>query len=59
MKIWLIDTGPIVAYLNAKDPDHDRVESRLDLFTGALATTSAVVTETMDFVAPVGAVLDG
>ncbi len=51
MRIWLIDTGPIVAYLDATDPDHERVGSRLESFAGGLATTSAVVTEAMYFVA--------
>ena len=52
MKIWLIDTAPIVAYLDSTDPYHERVSSRLEEFDGGLASTSAVVTETMHFVAP-------
>jgi len=47
---WLIDTGPLVAYLDAADPAHARVAPCLDHFAGQLATTSAVITETMYFV---------
>ena len=52
MKTWLIDTGPIVAFLDRKDPYHAQVASRLDKCDGTLATTSAVITESMHFVAP-------
>jgi len=48
---WLIDTGPLVAYLDARDPDHAEVARRLDAFSGRLATTSAVITESMHLVA--------
>jgi len=47
---WLIDTGPIVAYLDAADSEHARVGERLDRFSGRLVTTGAVVTEAMYFV---------
>ena len=50
MKTWLVDTGPLVAYLDARDPHHRRVSERLGRFRGALATTSAVITEAMHFV---------
>jgi len=50
VKTWLLDTGPLVAYLDARDPGHGRVAARLDDFTGQLATTSAVITEAMHFV---------
>lgn len=49
MKRWIIDTGPLVAYLDAGDPFHAVVSSTLDEFTGRLHTTSAVVTEAMHF----------
>jgi predicted nucleic acid-binding protein len=39
---WLIDTGPIVAYVDAADGEHARVAERLDRFSGRLVTTSAV-----------------
>lgn len=52
MKTWIVDTGPLVAYLDAGDPGHTRVVPRWDTFTGRLVTTSAVITETMHFVAP-------
>ena len=50
MKTWLIDTGPLVAYLDANDPWHAEVVAALDGFSGQLATTSAVVTEAVHFV---------
>ena len=50
MKTWLVDTGPLVAYLDAGDPGHAEVVARLGDFTGQLATTSAVITEAMHFV---------
>jgi len=49
MKIWLIDTGPIVAYLDARDPAHGAVATRLDSFSGWLFTTDAVIVEAMHF----------
>lgn len=52
MKPWIVDTGPLVAYLRLDDPAHAEVVSCLDRFTGQLITTSAVITEAMHFVAP-------
>jgi predicted nucleic acid-binding protein len=49
----LIDTGPIVAYLDAKEQKHIEVCEVLDSFSGQLLTTSAVITETMHFVSEV------
>ena len=49
MKSWLIDTGPLVAYLDASDPNHAETAACLDDFTGQLFTTSAVITEAMHF----------
>ncbi|MBI4477842.1 MAG: PIN domain-containing protein [Acidobacteria bacterium] len=51
MKRWIIDTGPLVAYLDVGDPFHESVSSTLDGFTGRLHTTSAVITEAMHFLA--------
>ena len=51
MRAWLLDTGPLVAYLDAADPAHRDVATRLGGWTGRLCTTSAVVTEAMHFVA--------
>ena len=50
MKLWLLDTGPIVAYLDAAE----RVAECLDAFRGQLVTSSAVVVEAMHFVGNVG-----
>jgi hypothetical protein len=47
--VWLLDTGPIVAYLDSDDPSHELASEVLDRFTGQLVTTSAVVTEAMHF----------
>ncbi|MDH3590105.1 MAG: PIN domain-containing protein [Gammaproteobacteria bacterium] len=52
MKIWLLDTGPIIAYLDPRDPFHAPVTQQLGQFSGRLCTTSAVITEAMHFVAP-------
>lgn len=50
MNVWLVDTGPLVAYLDSREAEHEQVGSVLDGFIGVLATTSAVVTEVMHFV---------
>lgn len=49
MKTWLLDTGPLVAYLDANDADHAAVAACLEAFAGQLCTTSAVITEAMHF----------
>jgi predicted nucleic acid-binding protein len=50
LRSWLLDTGPLVAYLVASEKDHVQVAALLDSFAGQLFTTSAVITETMYFV---------
>ena len=50
VRSWLIDTGPMVAYLDRTDPNHAEIVACLDDFTGQLVTTSAVITESMHFV---------
>jgi predicted nucleic acid-binding protein len=50
VKTWLLDTGPLVAYLDGGDPGHGEVVSCLEGFSGQLATTSSVITEAMYFV---------
>jgi predicted nucleic acid-binding protein len=47
---WLIDTGPLVAYVDANDAAHAAVAECLGGFTGRLHTTAAVVTEAMHLV---------
>ena len=47
LKPLLIDTGPLVAYLDNADKEHKKVAAVLDDFTGTLCTTSAVITESM------------
>ena len=49
MSRWLVDTGPIMAYLDAGDSQHESVAEALNAFRGHLVTTSAVVTEAMFF----------
>lgn len=49
LRSLLIDTGPIVAYLNWRDVAHDQVALILDRFSGQLHSTSAVITEAMHF----------
>lgn len=50
MRTWIVDTGPLVAYLDAGDAAHEVVARRWDAFSGRLVTTSAVITEAMHFV---------
>jgi predicted nucleic acid-binding protein len=51
VKTWLIDTGPIVAFLDARDPAHEEVAQRWAGQIGVCATTSAVITEAMHLLA--------
>lgn len=53
VSLCLIDTGPLVAYLDATDRAHSEVVHPLDDYTGRLATTSAVISESMYFVSEV------
>ncbi len=53
MSPWLLDTGPLVAALNRRDPAHSRCTAALAAFTGPLWTTGAVVTEAMHFLSGV------
>jgi predicted nucleic acid-binding protein len=53
MKTWLLDTGPLVAFLDARDDAHDACVSCLGPFRGQLWTTSAVITESMHMVSDV------
>lgn len=46
---WLLDAGPLVAYLVAAEPDHEVVANALEAFRGRLVTTSAVIVEAMHF----------
>lgn len=50
MRTCLVDTGPLIAYLDARDPEHEAVATWLDGYSGQLLTTSAVITEAMHFV---------
>ncbi len=50
MRAWLLDTGPLVAYLVASEKEHPKVAARLEAFAGQLVTTNAVITEAMHFV---------
>jgi len=47
MRTLLIDTGPLVAYLDPTDAAHHAVAGSLDDFAGMLCSTSAVITEAM------------
>ena len=49
LRSLLLDTGPLVAYLDSKDPAHRKVDEQLSSFSGQLHTTSAVVTEANAF----------
>lgn len=47
LKTRLIDTGPLVAYLDRADSEHERIAAAIGSFRGTLCTTSAVITEAM------------
>ncbi len=51
MRTWLVDTGPLVAYLDRADSRHDEVSEALDGFSGRLVSTGAVITEAMHLLA--------
>lgn len=53
MRAWLLDTGPLVAYLDASEPKHAEVSDLIDSFSGKLYTTSAVIGESMYFLSSV------
>lgn len=46
----MVDTGPLIAYLDRKDPQHDLVAAFIDRFKGQLVTTAPVVDEVMYFI---------
>lgn len=50
MKTWLLDTGPIVAYLDTDDPFHLSVAEAINAFSGEFVTTNAVIVESMYFI---------
>lgn len=50
LRALLVDTGPLAAYLNRRDPAHEEIAACLAAFSGQLHTTSAVITEAMHFV---------
>lgn len=47
LTLWLLDTGPVVAFIDRTDRAHASVSDRLSTFTGQLVTTGAVITEAM------------
>ena len=49
MRPSLLDTGPLVALLDRKDPNHEWVSPRFSSVLGHLVTTGAVVTEATFF----------
>jgi uncharacterized protein len=56
VRSWIVDTGPLVAYLDARDAAHAEVVACWDAFPGRLLTTNAVITEAVHYVgeSPVG-----
>ncbi|WP_306320509.1 MULTISPECIES: type II toxin-antitoxin system VapC family toxin [unclassified Streptomyces] len=41
----IVDTGPLVAFLNRNDPDHERCADLLESYDGELLVTPYVLTE--------------
>jgi len=50
MEAWLLDTGPIVAFLDDTDAAHRVVVRACERFAGRFVTTDAVVVEAMHLV---------
>lgn len=50
MDAWLLDTGPIVAFLDDTDAAHRMVVRAFEGFTGRFVTTDAVIVEAMHLV---------
>jgi len=53
VKTWLLDTGPLVAYLDVRDSAHAQAVECLGSFTGHVVTTDAVIVEAMYFVSAI------
>ena len=51
--VILVDTGPLVAYLDRGDSAHEFVRSRWEPIAGRFVTTAAVFTEAMHLLRPV------
>ncbi len=51
MRTWLIDTGPLVAYLDRGDAAHASIAHTFGGFSGRFVTTGAVITEAMHLLA--------
>lgn len=50
MDAWLLDTGPIVAFLDDADAAHRGVVHAFERFAGRFVTTDAVIVEAMHLV---------
>ena len=50
--LYVVDTGPLVALFNRKDPAHVLVQSGWGPLHGKFVTTGAVITETLHFLHP-------
>ena len=51
--VILVDTGPLVAYLDRSDSAHEFVWARWEPMEGRFVTTAAVFTEAMHFLRPI------
>ena len=58
MRRCLIDTGPLIAFFDRGESEHDRVVSWLRGYHGELITTGAVVTEAFHFLGEDPAAVD-
>ncbi len=50
---YVVDTGPVVAFLDKKDPCHEMVRGGWAPLTGKFVTTGAVITEALHFLQPI------
>jgi predicted nucleic acid-binding protein len=47
MKVWLVDTGPLIAFLSEAEAHHDWTVEQMKLAPPVIHTCEAVVTETL------------
>lgn len=52
-EFYVVDTGPLVAWFDRKDPAHQMVRWAWTPLLGRFVTTGAVITETLHFLQPI------
>ena len=57
--LYVVDTGPLVAWFNRKDPAHALVRAGWAPLIGRFVTTGAVITEALHFLQPLAGGAEG